>query len=79
MDTSQPKVSNRKGSEPKLNVLQQAQLKLLGYTRIGEIRKKGWTSALPLYAIICEKHGLVTDYPHGFEGQLRCPLCEKPR
>jgi len=41
------------------------------------VRGPGWRGPLPLYAFRCEKHGIVQDYPHGYEGRLECPKCRE--
>ncbi len=32
-------------------------------------------SWLPLYALKCDKHGIVQDTPHGVAKRLSCPKC----
>ena len=62
-------------SEPKLSLFTKVSVRLLGPSRIGEIKEEGWTGSMPLYAAKCKEHGYFTDYPHGWERELRCPEC----
>jgi len=57
----------------KLNLLQRIILKLNGRVFVGNRVKPGWSGFLPFYAFKCEEHGLVEDYPYGYEGRLECP------
>ena len=58
-----------------LPLLRRIQLKLLGYAYIGHRRQPGWKGPLPFYAFNCGVHGLVEDYPHGYNKRLDCPMC----
>ena len=60
----------------KLNLFQKMILKLLGEVFVGNRMKPGWSGSLPFYAFKCETHGLVENYPHGYEGRLECPKCD---
>ena len=68
-------IDNKRGSELSLPLLRRLQLKLLGYAYIGHRRLPGWKGPLPFYAFKCGVHGLVEDYPHGYNKRLDCPLC----
>jgi hypothetical protein len=43
---------------------------------LGFITKPGWSGELPYYRFRCPVHGLVEDYPHGYDEALLCPHCE---
>ena len=49
-----------------------------GYCPIITLRASGW-GPLTFCLVRCERHGLVLDYPHGYEGYFICPLCEEER
>jgi len=68
-------IDNRRSSELSLPLLRRLQLKLFGYAYIGHRRQPGWKGPLPFYAFKCRVHGLVEDYPHGYNKRLDCPLC----
>ena len=68
-------IDHRSGSESTLPLLRRLQLKLIGYAYIGHRRQPGWKGPLPFYAFSCGVHGLVEDYPHGYNKRLDCPLC----
>lgn len=38
-------------------------------------RREGWSKRLKIYAFRCPRHGIQTDYPHGYYERLDCPLC----
>ena len=44
---------------------------------IGHRIKPGWKGSLPFYRFQCPKHGLVENYPMGYEEILHCPECDK--
>jgi len=60
---------------PRLSLLQRIELKITGKAYIGEDQKPGWYGSLPFYAFECPTHGLVTNYPMGYEKRLECPKC----
>lgn len=68
-------IDYRRSSEEGLPILRRLQLKLFGYAYIGHRRQPGWKGSLPFYAVKCGVHGLVEDYPHGYNKRLDCPLC----
>ena len=59
----------------KLSIINKIQLKIFGIVSTKKRTKPGWKGELMYYAFICPIHGLVEDYPHGFEQRLKCPLC----
>ncbi|MHB1907712.1 MAG: hypothetical protein ACYCQJ_02430 [Nitrososphaerales archaeon] len=59
----------------KLNLLQKLELLLFGRASLGKHSLPGWTGELEFYLFRCEKHGVVIDYPHGTDEELRCSLC----
>jgi len=51
-------------------------LRIFGKVNTGfTIKGPEWRSGLPLYALKCDKHGIVQDYPHGVAKSLSCPKC----
>ena len=58
-----------------LTLVRKIILKLSGHVFTEYRMKPGWKSPIPFYAFKCDKHGLVEDYPHGYEGRLDCPKC----
>jgi len=50
-------------------------MKIAGHVYLGHQARPGWRGGLPFYAFRCPEHGVVVDYPHGFEGRLSCPRC----
>jgi len=61
----------------KLSLWQKIQLKLSGNAFLEYRRKPGWSGSLPFYVFRCPKHGLMEDYPHGYQKELRCIECFK--
>ena len=59
----------------KLTLFQKIILKLMGEVFIEYRTRPGWRRPLPFYAFKCETHGLVEDYPHGYNERLECPKC----
>ena len=62
-------------SESSLPLLSRLQLKLFGYAYVRHRRQPGWRGLLPFYAFKFGVHGLVEDYPHGYNKRLDCPSC----
>lgn len=60
-----------------MNQFQRLELFLTGRAFIGHRKRPGWKKTLPLYAFRCPKHGIVEDYPHGYNDRLDCPECLK--
>jgi hypothetical protein len=61
----------------KLSIWKRLSLRIRGYAFIGNYIRPGWKGALPHYVVVCHKHGLYVDYPHGFDGYFLCPKCWK--
>ena len=60
----------------KLSLWKRIQLKLFGYAFLRYEKRPGWKGYLPIYVVKCPKHGLYTDYPHGYTGYFTCPKCK---
>ena len=58
-----------------LTRLKKITLKLHGRVYTEHKMRQGWKKPLPFYAFKCDEHGLVENYPHGYEGRLDCPKC----
>ena len=58
-----------------MNLWQRFNLWLRGYVYMGHRRRPGWSGSLPFYMFRCPIHGLVENYPAGYEEKLRCPHC----
>jgi hypothetical protein len=56
-----------------MNLLDRPRFRLVGAVYVGHRARPGWSGSLPFYRFRCSAHGLVEDYPHGFEGRLECP------
>jgi len=61
--------------EENLTRFQRIQLNRFGQVYLGDVKRDGWNGALDHYAFRCKKHGLVVDYPHGYNQRLECPRC----
>ena len=46
--------------------LQRIVLRVYGRVRIGWLKGPGWRAWLPATAFVCERHGVVVDYEHGY-------------
>jgi len=44
---------------------------------IGKQTRPGWINPTMFYAFKCDKHGIVTNYPHGHKQILSCPKCKE--
>ena len=60
-----------------LTLTQRLSLMFFGFTKTKKRSRPGWNGELFFYAFKCFKHGVVEDYPHGFDQRLECPLCVK--
>jgi len=60
-----------------MNFLQRLELFLTGRAYVGHRRLTGWKGSLPFFAFKCPKHGIVEDYPHGYNSRLDCPRCKR--
>ena len=58
-----------------MNALQRLELFLTGRAYVGHRRRPGWTGSLPFFAFKCPIHGIVEDYPHGWDNYFNCPRC----
>jgi hypothetical protein len=68
-------IDYQRRSKPNLTLLRHLQLRLFGYAYVGHKKLPGWKGPLPFYAFKCDVHGIVEDYPHGYDRRLDCPLC----
>jgi hypothetical protein len=60
----------------RLNLLQRIKLMITGAVPTSRRSRPGWTGSLQFYAFRCPVHGLVENYPQGYEKVLRCPHCD---
>ena len=60
----------------RLNLLQRIKLMITGTVPTSRRSRPGWTGSLQFYAFKCPVHGLVENYPQGYEKVLRCPYCD---
>ena len=58
-----------------MELMKAVKLFLQGYAPTRMIKKPGWRKPIQHYAFHCPIHGIVEDYPHGYEGRLECPRC----
>ena len=58
-----------------LSLWQRLKIRLGLAAYVGHRQMSGWRGPLPFYAFRCLKHGLVENYPSGYEQRLECPLC----
>jgi hypothetical protein len=61
----------------RLGLLQKIRLIVTGAVPTSRRSRPGWSGSLQFYAFKCPVHGLVENYPQGYERVLRCPYCEK--
>jgi hypothetical protein len=61
--------------DSRIKLLNRLKMQLSGYVYTGHKRKDGWRGELPHYQFHCLVHGLVENYPSGYEQRLECPLC----
>jgi len=62
---------------PDLPLAKRIRLRIFGRVYLEHRQLEGWRGPLPFYLASCPEHGPFEDYPHGFEGQLRCPRCHR--
>lgn len=55
--------------------LQRLRIAFWGKIKVGERTRSGWKGPLMFYAFNCPIHGIVENYPHGYNGRLICPEC----
>lgn len=46
-----------------------------GCVYMGHRTREGWSGSLPFYAFRCPIHGIVENYPRGYDQRLECPRC----
>ena len=54
---------------------QRLRLRLFGHVSVGYMMKQEWKAPIEHFAFRCPIHGLVENYPQGFEERLSCPRC----
>jgi hypothetical protein len=69
------KGKKRAPNAPTLSMRQRLALRITGKAYVGHNSKPGWSGALPFYAFECPTHGVVSNYPMGYEKRLECPKC----
>ena len=50
-------------------------LRIFGYVYLRQEKRTGWKGYLPIYLVVCRKHGYYEDYPHGYNQRFNCPKC----
>ncbi len=71
-------IAQRDDFEPphrKITKVDLLKIEVSGRAYLGDYRADGWSGTLPLYAFRCPRHGVVVNYPMGFEKRLECPKC----
>lgn len=66
---------NKTLTESELSLIQRFRLGLIGHVYVGHRIRAGWKGSLPFFAFRCPIHGLVEDYPHGYNDRLDCSRC----
>ena len=61
----------------KLSPLERIRLLITGAVPTSRRSRPGWSGSLQFYAFRCPVHGLVENYPQGYEKVLRCPYCDE--
>ena len=59
----------------KLSTTQKIKMLWDGYVYVGHETRPGWSGTLPFFVFKCRVHGMVKDYPHGYDERLECPHC----
>jgi hypothetical protein len=62
-----------------LSIYKRLILNLVGQVYVEHRTMSGWSGSLPFYAFRCPAHGIVVDYPHGYDQRLDCPRCYMER
>lgn len=57
------------------SLCQRLRIAFWGRIRVGERTREGWRGPIMFYAFSCPIHGIVENYPAGFNGRLICPQC----
>jgi hypothetical protein len=60
----------------RLSPVQRIKLLIMGAVATSRRSRPGWSGSLQFYAFRCPVHGLVENYPQGYERVLRCPYCD---
>ena len=63
----------------RLSPWQRLVLAIKGRVRLRYEKRTGWVRPMPIYLCRCDKHGLYTDYPHGYKEETECPVCLEER
>ena len=63
--------------EIKLGLFKTIRFRLFGQVYLEHRTLPGWRGALPFYAFSCPTHGIVVNYPQGYQQRLECPKCFK--
>ncbi|MFW6109469.1 MAG: hypothetical protein ACOC6N_03375 [archaeon] len=63
--------------DPRIRLIERLKLQLNGYVYVEKRFKEGWKEPIPHYAFKCPKHGIIVDYPHGYNQRLECPKCRE--
>jgi len=58
-----------------LTLVQKIILKLSGRVFTEYRLKPGWKAPIAFYAFKCPVHGIVEDFPQGYNNRLECPKC----
>ncbi len=66
---------NDRGASVDLSLFERIAMRLFGSVYIGHRKRPGWRGQLPMYAFRCPRHGVVVNYPQGYDERLECPLC----
>lgn len=63
--------------DSRIKLIEKLRIQLKGYVYVGDKSQENWKRPLPFYAFKCPIHGLVSDYPHGYDQRLECPMCRE--
>jgi len=58
-----------------LPLVKRIKFRIFGKVYLEHRQNEGWSGPMPFYLANCPEHGPFEDYPHGFDGLLRCPKC----
>ena len=58
-----------------MNLLDKLRLQISGHVYVEDRMKTGWKEPIPHYAFKCPVHGIVVNYPYGYNQRLECPKC----
>jgi len=65
----------RSTMDKRIKLLNRLKMQLSGYVYTGHRSRDGWRGELPHYQFECPIHGMVENYPSGYNQRLECPLC----